>query len=205
MAMKQAHQARAERTRERLLDATRRIVAERGYDLATVDEITDAAGVSKGAFYFHFESKDDALVALVERWKIDLGRELDSIEHRDTAGATVAESLRGLLTAGWPAWQPRLIVEFTRMSANQRVATVLADAGTVWRRSAAKVLLRARKAGSIDPSLSVDSLVSTLAAIRDGLLLQGCAQTSSRAAQLRAATRTVCAFVLPPRALRRAG
>lgn len=53
-------------TRDALLSAARDAFAERGVGAATVQEITERAGVSKGAFYLHFESKDAAVRAVVE-------------------------------------------------------------------------------------------------------------------------------------------
>jgi AcrR family transcriptional regulator len=55
------------RTRERLLEAAARLLARRGFDKASVDEIAAAAGYTKGAFYANFGSKEDLLLALMER------------------------------------------------------------------------------------------------------------------------------------------
>jgi AcrR family transcriptional regulator len=41
------------------------LFSEKGYENTTVNAIIDAVGVSKGAFYYHFESKEDILDALV--------------------------------------------------------------------------------------------------------------------------------------------
>jgi AcrR family transcriptional regulator len=49
--------------RARILDATARVVAERGYAAASVEAIRRRAGVSRRAFYTHFADKDDAVVA----------------------------------------------------------------------------------------------------------------------------------------------
>ena len=49
--------------RERLLDAAMRMIRERGYTATTVDELCAAAGVTKGSFFHHFESKEDLAVA----------------------------------------------------------------------------------------------------------------------------------------------
>jgi len=57
-----AERAAAER-RLRLLEATLRITAERGYAGATVAEIAAAARLNKAAFYSHFHSKQDAFLA----------------------------------------------------------------------------------------------------------------------------------------------
>jgi AcrR family transcriptional regulator len=52
--------------REALLDAALEVCAERGYELASVDEIAMRAGYSKGALYWHFATKDDLFHALYE-------------------------------------------------------------------------------------------------------------------------------------------
>jgi AcrR family transcriptional regulator len=49
-----------------LLDAAARLIAERGYSATTVNEIIARAELSKGTFYWHFKSKDDALFAVLE-------------------------------------------------------------------------------------------------------------------------------------------
>jgi AcrR family transcriptional regulator len=53
--------------RERLVEVTASLVAERGYHQVGVDEIGAAAGVSGAAIYRHFAGKQDLLVAVIER------------------------------------------------------------------------------------------------------------------------------------------
>ncbi|MFL1377013.1 MULTISPECIES: TetR/AcrR family transcriptional regulator [unclassified Nocardiopsis] len=52
---------------ERLLDAATRLFAERGYEGTSVQEIVVAAGVTKGAMYHYFGSKDDLLYEVYAR------------------------------------------------------------------------------------------------------------------------------------------
>src|SRR5258707_15737264 len=54
--------------RERLLDAGVEIFHRRGFNGCGVQEITDTAGVPKGSFYNHFESKEELGAAIVERY-----------------------------------------------------------------------------------------------------------------------------------------
>src|SRR6516162_11633668 len=48
--------------RTRLLDAAMQMVREQGYAATTVDDICQAAGLTKGAFFHHFKSKEDLAV-----------------------------------------------------------------------------------------------------------------------------------------------
>ncbi|HEY2408997.1 MAG TPA: TetR/AcrR family transcriptional regulator [Polyangiaceae bacterium] len=51
--------------KSRLLEAAERVFSEKGLDRAKVEDITTSAGLSKGAFYLHFESKGDAFKELL--------------------------------------------------------------------------------------------------------------------------------------------
>src|SRR5439155_119983 len=60
--------ARVERrdARQELLRAAADVFAERGFRDASIDEVAERAGYSKGAVYWHFASKGDLFFALVE-------------------------------------------------------------------------------------------------------------------------------------------
>ncbi len=54
--------------RARLIDAARSMVRHRGFAATSVDDLCAAAGVTKGAFFHHFPSKEALGVALVDDW-----------------------------------------------------------------------------------------------------------------------------------------
>ena len=60
-----ARQQRAEESRRKLLTAAAEVFDERGFALATLAEIHNRAGLTKGALYFHFTSKEDLAAAVV--------------------------------------------------------------------------------------------------------------------------------------------
>jgi TetR/AcrR family transcriptional repressor of nem operon len=57
------HQSKA-----KLLDATLNVVRRRGYTATRVEDICAAAGVTKGSFFHHFDSKDELALAAAELW-----------------------------------------------------------------------------------------------------------------------------------------
>ena len=59
--------AKAEETRERILDAALRLFRERGFDEATMRDIAAAAGVATGAAYYYFRSKEELVMAFYVR------------------------------------------------------------------------------------------------------------------------------------------
>lgn len=54
--------------RTRLLDAALDVFRARGYAATTVDDLCEAAGVTKGAFFHHFQSKEALAVAAAQHW-----------------------------------------------------------------------------------------------------------------------------------------
>jgi TetR/AcrR family transcriptional repressor of nem operon len=65
--------------RTKLLDAAIEVVRKQGYAATSVDELCKKAGVTKGAFFHHFESKDALAVAAANHWS-------------DTTGALFAQA-----------------------------------------------------------------------------------------------------------------
>jgi AcrR family transcriptional regulator len=61
-------QKRSETTRARLLDSALKEFAIRGFEATSVEDICSAANVSKGAFYHHFESKQELFLFLMASW-----------------------------------------------------------------------------------------------------------------------------------------
>jgi AcrR family transcriptional regulator len=61
-------QLRSEETRARIIESAIKLFSNRGYDIASVDDICAEAGISKGAFYHHFASKQALFLSLLDRW-----------------------------------------------------------------------------------------------------------------------------------------
>src|SRR5512146_899810 len=61
-------QQRSEETRTKILDSAIKLFSTRGFSAASVDDICEEAGISKGAFYHHFESKQALFLALLDSW-----------------------------------------------------------------------------------------------------------------------------------------
>lgn len=60
------YSARAKQTRERILQAARDVVVQEGANRLTIDAVVARAGLSKGAFLYHFKTKRDLLLTLID-------------------------------------------------------------------------------------------------------------------------------------------
>jgi TetR/AcrR family transcriptional repressor of nem operon len=79
--MKAVTQPRALKTREKILQAAGRLFALKGYHDTKLEEVLDAAKVTKGAFFHHFRDREDLGFAVLD-WHMDRRRQsLDAIEQ----------------------------------------------------------------------------------------------------------------------------
>jgi AcrR family transcriptional regulator len=70
------HQQRTDATRRALLKSARRIFARDGFEACRIEDIAAATGHTRGAFYAHFQTKEDLFFALLEQ---EAGRRVDQI------------------------------------------------------------------------------------------------------------------------------
>jgi TetR/AcrR family transcriptional repressor of nem operon len=83
------------KTKLRILDAAQEQVLRRGFAGTSVDAIQEAAGVSRGTFFYHFPSKDDLARTLIER-HAEQDRDLVE-EHLARAEALASDPLQQAL------------------------------------------------------------------------------------------------------------
>lgn len=74
----------SEATRAALIDAGRRLFAERGYAAVATEEIVRTAGVTRGALYHHFDGKEELFAAVYEQVEADLVAELGQVAANAT-------------------------------------------------------------------------------------------------------------------------
>ena len=89
---------RAERTRQRILDAAAQCFAASGFSRTTVESIATGAGVSKALVYHHFRAKEAIFEELLERTLEEWAR-VSRIDEHLTAGGTVIDGLAGMVRA----------------------------------------------------------------------------------------------------------
>lgn len=83
-------------SRRRIVEAARQLFRLRGFDAASIDEIMNQAGLTRGAFYAHFDSKDD-LVREVLSIEAGLVRQLQAAADVPDPRTTTLQALTAYL------------------------------------------------------------------------------------------------------------
>ena len=69
-------------TRTAIMDAAETLILESGFAASSIDKVIDKAGVTKGGFFYHFKTKGDLALALVERYAANDAANLEAVTAR---------------------------------------------------------------------------------------------------------------------------
>ncbi len=84
--------------REVILDCAQRLLQAEGYDNFTMQDIADAADISKGSLYLHFKDKEELFVAVIGR-SFDRLRAL--LQEEIQTGGTALDKLERIARVAW--------------------------------------------------------------------------------------------------------
>lgn len=82
LAVQSEARTKGERTRERILDLTYEAVIRKGFASTSIEELVEAAGITKSGFFYHFKDKTDLARQLIETYTGRNERFLDDLALR---------------------------------------------------------------------------------------------------------------------------
>jgi AcrR family transcriptional regulator len=164
-----------------LLEAAAQTFAERGYEAATMDEIAERIGLSKGALYYRYRTKEDLFLALLDQrcaaYLAELERPLEAdVDPRAGWSAFANQFLEVIREGSWP----RLFFEFVSYSsrsprAHRELATRIRRLRKAIER---RVQEQADRAGTELPITAADVALA-ISALGNGLALERLADRRS--------------------------
>jgi AcrR family transcriptional regulator len=168
-----AKQQQKEQTRTRLVGAALRVFALQGYDHATVEEISLAAGHSKGAYYFHFDSKEGIFLELLSTWIEEQTRRLHTSGAVSPPPAVaLIETLASFLRYDDrdPHWASLLPEFWAQAHRNDKVRGLLQKAHEGWLSLLKEVFEKGEREGIVSLTVQPEVAASLLLAAHDGLV-----------------------------------
>ncbi|MFC8920257.1 ScbR family autoregulator-binding transcription factor [Streptomyces sp. NPDC047821] len=161
-------QARSQRTRQRLVHAGAEMFNRNGYANATLGQIAGAAGMTKGALYFHFASKDGLADAVQERGRAML---LDFVQRHWEAGVPPVQVLIDMThwLAGTLHDDPVIRASFRITNECTGRQPPVTDFHQAWITEVLRLLGQARAAGELLERDATDGPEALLSAIVCGI------------------------------------
>jgi AcrR family transcriptional regulator len=168
-------QQRSEETRARILQSAQQAFAASGYDATGVAEICKSAGVSKGAFYHHFPSKQAVFMALLDNWLAALdGQMAVLLEGSESVaqGLVRTAGLTGMVFQSASGQLPMFLEFWREASHDPLVWQTTVGPFRRYQELFAEIVKKGIAEGSLRP---VDPLTAArlIVALALGLILQG--------------------------------
>jgi TetR/AcrR family transcriptional repressor of nem operon len=154
--------------REKLIESAVDVFHARGFNGSSVQDIVEAAGVPKGSFYNHFDSKEALAVEVVRAYSALVGAFVVEAGAADifSGPGTPLERIRAYFEAviqqnvSCGVRKGCLLGNFATELAphSSDIATTVADALGAWSAAVAKALTQAQEAGELSEDADVDAL-----------------------------------------------
>jgi AcrR family transcriptional regulator len=160
---------------QRIVDAMRESVAERGAAGSTFEQVAREAGVSRGLLHYYFGTKERLLVEVVRR---DAEIRVDRLDEALAGAKTVDQVIDVLLASltdmieNEPAF---FLLLYELFSAGRRNPDIRREVGQLFERTrshVAEVLKAKEREGVLDLRYDAEAVVSYLFAVGDGFALQ---------------------------------
>lgn len=162
-------------TRSRLLDAAEKVFIEHGFHAASVDQVAEEAGYSKGAVYSNFENKDELFLALLER-RVDsraLGIEAD-VATDQPIGDQINEAGNAFFDVFLEQrqWSLLLMEYATHAARHPHLRERFAARNRHMREAIAELIDKHLDALGLAAPMNSNDLASVLFALGDGFILE---------------------------------
>jgi AcrR family transcriptional regulator len=166
---------RQARTRELLMDSAAAVASRRGIERASLDEVAERAGFTKGAVYANFANKDQLFLAMLDAHfdarLAELDRILSTEADPDEQAREAAEGLMRMLAAQ-PEWH-RLFFEFALYATrNEGFRTQLVERYRSLRGRLAELLARRAERLGIEPVVPPDQIAAMTFAMANGVAME---------------------------------
>lgn len=155
--------------REHILTAAERCFAHSGFHRTTMHDICREAGVSPGALYIYFDSKEALIEGIAERDRAEFGERFALLAQAPDFMAALAELGRQFFIED-PPHRRRLCVEIgIEATRNERVGAIYCGMDDYVTQSFTELFARLKAEGRIAPLLDTPTLARAFLTISDGL------------------------------------
>lgn len=169
--MRLTREQRRDQTRRELLSAAEDVFAKHGFHGASVDEVAEAAGYTKGAVYSNFDSKEGLFLAVLEaRMQSNIDTATQLTEHAEHAGSMPSADVAAQLLTLDRVDEKWCLLVFEFWMHALRSPAVRDRLATLYRQYRAK--LAVLLAPYADSDVQPEELASALLALYQSLALQ---------------------------------
>ncbi len=175
----------AQKTKKSIYESASILFWEKGFDNVTVEEIATAAGVSVGAFYHHFKSKQEVMTVFYEKLdekyeeyyeKIKISKEFEVISELSKLELFLVHVLSLIENQGIEC----LRIVYPYMLTNMDFGDSMIDKNRPYFRITKELTEKCKDKGEIDGNIDSDQVVSDITILCRGCAIDWCIQRGQK-------------------------
>jgi AcrR family transcriptional regulator len=170
---------RSQLTRQRIYDTAVSLFLKKGYDKVSIDEICEKVGLTKGAFYSHFKSKDqiviERMLAVDEHYRTDL---LPQVADVDPGTDRLLAFVRLVLIHMKELGKVTLRTAYsTQIGFDQRLSAIMTEKRTLYK-IIQELVTESQEKGELRRDLSSAAITQAIMHNIRGVVYDWCLSTS---------------------------
>jgi len=165
-------------TKTKLMDIAERLILNRGFSAMSIDEVIKEAGITKGGFFYHFDSKNSLVYALMQRYRekeafifSDLFKRAEELTSDPLQQMLVFVKLFAEMMADMKLLHPGCVVAsitYESQQVNEQVRNITTEIVLDWRNLFREHLKKIDQVYSPNANVSSDDLADMLSTIMEG-------------------------------------
>lgn len=168
--MRTRDEALHKRRKSEIIGAAAKCFAAKGIHQTSMQEICDTAGISAGALYRYFESKEAIIIALADEERAENAKLIAHLSAADDLVDAMCEAVPEIIAVLGDERFGRLAIEIgAEATRNPAIAEVFERNESELRGALVEAMERGQKSGTVDPALDVHATVFLILALFDGI------------------------------------
>ena len=165
-------------TKTKLMDIAERLILNRGFSAMSIDEVIKEAGITKGGFFYHFDSKNSLVCALMQRYRekesfifSDLFKRAEELTSDPLQQMLVFVKLFAEMMADMEILHPGCVVAsmtYESQQVNEQVRNITSEIVLDWRNLFREHLEKIDRVYPPNADVSSDDLADMLSTIMEG-------------------------------------
>ena len=165
-------------TKNRLMDIAERLILNNGFTAMSIDEVIKEAGITKGGFFYHYDSKNDLAYSLLQRYReveafffSSLFKRSEELTSDPLQQMLVFMKLFAEMMADMDELHPGCLVAsitYENQQVNEQVKNITADIVLDWRNLFREKIEKINLVYSPNAAVSSDDLADMLSTIIEG-------------------------------------
>lgn len=168
--------SKGELTKQKIITEATKLVQKKGFEATSMSDLVEATGLQKGCLYFHFTGKDELLVSVLEKAKVDFFELVDAALQGKTPGQRLENFFKGVIdhqkSMGFSGGCIFGNIASEMSDKDKRVALFIKELFTEWTSKIGDVVKDAQRSGEISSDIPAALLGKhIIMALEGGIML----------------------------------